>query len=105
MAKVFTAENVREEIGDLVNTYVGKDDHETAFVRSSLIAAFTVNGNILYPTIEKLVLDIFQNPTEEYARFQIEQFSYGIHLTCPIQILADAMVGILGELITDFCFG
>lgn len=105
MAKVFTTTDIRNDVNDLINKYIGDNNNETAFVQQNLTAAFAVNGNILYPTLEELVLDVFQNPTEEYANNKIAEFSYGIHLTCPIQILADAMVDILGELITDFCFG
>lgn len=105
MAKVFTMKNIKEDINDLIDKYVGDSESETAFVQQNLNAAFAVNGTILYPTLEELVLDVFQNPTEEYANNKIAEFSYGVHLTCPISILADAMVDILGELITDFCFG
>lgn len=105
MAKVFTSQEIRNDINELIRQYVGNNESETAFVQQNLTASFIIHGNTLYPVLQELVLDVFQNPTEEYANTKIAEFSYGIHLTCPIPIIADAMVDILGELITDFCFG
>lgn len=102
MAKVFTSEAIRNDINELINTYVGENDTKTAFVQSSLRASFDMVP-ALYNIIEDGILEIFQHP--ENAETEIAAFRTGIHMTCPFYDVAEAMADIYAELASDFCFG
>lgn len=99
MAKVFTVENVKSDLHELIDQFHGSSEEETAMVKEALNITF--NLPLMEDSIVAIVMQVFEHP--ETANLNIVAFSANMAHTCPFPFMVDAMTSILIELISDFC--
>lgn len=97
--KIFTIENVKSDLHELINQYHGSSDEETAMVKEVLNITFNIP--LMEDSIVAIVMQVFEHP--ETANLNIVAFTMNMAHTCPFPVMVDAMTGILTELISDFC--
>ena len=97
--KIFTIENVKTDLHNIIDQYKGSSEEETQMVKEVLNLTFTLPG--MEDAIVANVMWVFEHP--ETAAITIAAFRASMLNTCPFPVMVDAMTAILTELISDFC--
>lgn len=95
--RIFTLEDIKEDLISITQQYVGDDAEETTEARVVLGTVFSIPE--IQELMVNLVLAVFERP--ETALFQAESFKLGMLAQCPS--MAKPATCILMELLSDFC--
>ena len=99
MAKVFTKQDIINDIETIISQYVGETSEDTEVTK--VVLRFTFNFPGLVDLICENIMGIFLNP--ETAENEINAFKWGISQTCSNQQMIDACTAVYCELVSDFC--
>ena len=97
--KVFTKQDIINDLNTIIDQYVGETDEDTEVTRAVL--HFTFNFPGLIDLVCENMLGIFMNP--ETAENEINAFKWGISQTFHHQQMIDACTAVYCELVSDFC--
>ena len=103
MAKVFTVNDIKNDISNVISQYVGVNDEDTAVTQRILTYAFTFPG--IPEMITAGVLRVFENPelAPKLAEEEVKSFRRGMSETFHDERMIDACTAVYCELISDFC--
>ena len=99
MEKIFTKQDIIDDVNKIIDQYVGETDEDTEVTRAVL--HFTFNFPGLIDLVCENMLGIFMHP--ETAENEINAFKWGISQTCSNQQMIDACTAVYCELVSDFC--
>lgn len=99
MAKIFTAQDIKNDIDKVISEYVGENDEDTAVTQFILRFAFSFPG--VPEMITEGVLRVFENT--DLAEAEVRSFQYGMSLTCRDENMINACAAVYAEVISDFC--